>query len=290
MSESVNAASRSSVRRFLASRGIRPSRRLGQNFLTDRGVAGRIVAVSGLQPGEGCLEIGAGLGMLTDALAAAGAEVTAIELDARLAEALSERMAGCANVRIVHGDFLKLDLRDLLSSIQQPVRVVANIPYSITTPIIERLLEHRTAISGIALLVQKEVAERVSASPGSRQYGSLSVFCQMFTEARVAFAVPRHLFYPEPEVESVLLLMTPRATGLTPEREDAALRLARAAFTQRRKRIVNPLSDLLGLPKEKVEDAMRRAGLDPARRAEELSVADFVRLADLLLPSASGPV
>lgn len=253
-------------------------------------MAGRIVAVSGLQPGESCLEIGAGLGMLTDALAAAGAEVTAIELDARLAEALSERMAGCANVRIVHGDFLKLDLRDLLSSIQQPVRVVANIPYSITTPIIQRLLEYRTAISGIALLVQKEVAERVSASPGSRQYGSLSVFCQMFTESRLAFAVPRHLFYPEPEVESVLLLMTPRATGLTPEREDAALRLARAAFTQRRKRIVNPLSDLLGLPKEKVEDAMRRAGLDPARRAEELSVADFVRLADLLLPSASGPV
>ncbi|BCW98082.1 MAG: ribosomal RNA small subunit methyltransferase A [Armatimonadota bacterium] len=253
-------------------------------------MAGRIVAASGLQPGESCLEIGAGLGMLTEALAAAGARVTAIEVDARLAQALSERMAGRANVSVVRCDFLKMDLGALLSSLGRPVRVVANIPYSITSPIIERLLEHRTAISGIALLVQKEVAERVSASPGSRQYGSLSVFCQMFTEARVAFAVPRHLFYPEPAVESVLLLMTPRETGLTAERESAALRLARAAFTQRRKRVVNPLSDLLGIPKDKVEDAIRRAGLDPARRAAELSVADLVRLAKLLLPSVSGPV
>lgn len=265
--------------------GGRPSRRLGQNFLTDRKVAQRIVAASGLQPGDSCLEIGSGLGMLTEALAAAGAQVTSVEVDGRLAEAVSRRMCALAAVRVLHADFLKLDLQTLLEEMRPPVRVVANIPYSITTPIIERLLEHRKAISAIALLVQKEVAERISAAPGSRQYGSLSVFCQMFTQVRVAFPVPRRVFYPEPEVDSSLLLLTPRETGLTAEREDAVLRLARAAFTQRRKRLPNPVSDVLGVPKETVEEAMRRAGIDPARRAEELGVQHFAVLADELLPA-----
>jgi len=289
VSEEINPASPASIRRFFRRVGGRPSRRLGQNFLTDRKVAQRIVAASGLQPGDSCLEIGAGLGTLTEALAAAGARVTSVEVDGRLAEAVSRRMSGLPAVRVLRADFLKLDLQTLLEDMRPPVRVVANIPYSITTPIIERLLEHRRAISAIALLVQKEVAERISAAPGSRQYGSLSVFCQMFTQVRVAFPVPRRVFYPEPEVDSSLLLLTPRETGLTAEREDAVLRLARAAFTQRRKRLPNPVSDVLGVPKETVEEAMRRAGIDPARRAEELAVQEFAVLADELLTGRPQP-
>ncbi len=280
----MNPASVHSVRRFLAEKGIRPSRRLGQNFLTDRGIARRIVSASGVQPGESCLEIGAGLGMLTEALAAAGGDVTAVEVDARLAEELSARFSGRAGVRVVHGDFLKLDFRDLLAPARLPVRVVANIPYSITTPIIERLLEHRDDVSGIALLVQREVAERVTAAPGTRQYGSLSVFCQMLAAPRIAFTVPRHVFHPEPEVESVLLLLTPGRPRASRAEMDAALRLARAAFTQRRKRLPNPLSEALGVPKQDVEETLRRAGLDPDRRAEDLGVDDYLRLAEILVP------
>lgn len=265
--------------RFLRSRGIHPSRRLGQSFLVDQGTAGRIAVAGGVAPGDTCLEIGPGLGALTEQLAKSASRVIAVEVDGRFAELLRERFADQPAVNIVHSDFLALDLPELAGG---PVRVVANIPYSITTPIIERLIRGKGIVRGAALLVQREVAERIAAGPGSRDYSSLSVFCQLHSTVRVAFTVSRRLFVPVPDVDSALLILDPRDTGITPEQERRVEHVVQAGFAQRRKTLVNSLSRMLPAAKEDVARALARAGIPDAVRAEDVDVAGFVRLADEL--------
>lgn len=280
----------SAVRRFLMQRGIRPSRRLGQSFLVDQGTAAKIVAASGLTPGEPCLEIGPGLGALTGVLAAAGAGVTAVEVDRRLADALQETYGDRPGVRIVEGDFLAADMDELLAHASGPARVVANIPYSITTPIIEKLLACKQRLSGIALLVQKEFAERMAAAPGASAFSSLSVFCAYHCDVRLAFTVSRHLFYPAPEVDSALVLLTPLPPRLPPREEDAFFRALRAAFSQRRKKALNALSDGLGLSKVKISAALDGAGIGAEARAQHISLQQYLLLARRLAAlQAPGP-
>jgi 16S rRNA (adenine1518-N6/adenine1519-N6)-dimethyltransferase len=286
----LNPASPSSVRRFLSAAGIRPSRRLGQSFLVDQGTAARIVAASGLVAGETCLEIGPGLGALTDALAVAGARVTAVEVDHRLAAALKDRYRDNPSVTIVDGDILRVDLSEVADASSCPVRVVANIPYSITTPIIERLLEHKDRLSGITLLVQKEVAERITASPGSSDYSSLTVFCAYHCDVRLAFTVPRHLFLPSPDVDSALIVMTPQPARLREAVQALFFRALRAAFSQRRKKAANGLAAGMGMDKAVVQAALEQAAIPADARAEDISLEGYLRLAAALPETqATGP-
>lgn len=269
------------VRRFLRDECIRPSRRLGQNFLADRGAVSRIVASSGLQPEETALEVGPGLGALTTALSLACRRVVAVEVDSRLAETLQAQFEGNPAVQIIRADFLKMDLDHLLETIEGPVRVVANIPYSITSPIIEKLLGRRQRLSRVTLLVQKEVAERLTAAPGGRDYSSFTVFCALQAQVRVEYNVSRRLFVPEPEVDSSVITLTPLpltdAAG-----EQWTYQVVRAAFGERRKHLPNALANGLGISKEEASRAVEAAGFAAAARAEELSPADFMRLASAL--------
>lgn len=288
---SFNPTSPTSVKRFLRERGFHPSKRLGQSFLIDQGTAGRIVSASGLMAGESCLEIGPGLGALTAALAGSAGALAAVEVDARLAELLRDEYADTPSIRIIHADFLKIDLARLLEELGGRARVVANIPYSITTPIIERLLAHKDGLSGVTLLVQKEVAERITATPGSGAYSSLSVFCAYHAEARIAFGVSRNLFWPVPEVDSSVLTLTPKKAELEDEEEQAFFQILRSAFGQRRKTVLNTLSSGLDIPKDALGAIIGKAGISPGARAEELSLEDYKRLARspaLKTPGESG--
>jgi len=266
------------IKTALQRMGIRPSKRLGQNFLIDRGVIARIISASGLSQGETCLEIGPGLGALTGALALTAGKVIAVEVDSRLAGYLLEIYGTNQTVEIVHKDFLKADIRALLEYEPGKTRVIANIPYSITSPIIERLLSVKDRVSGITLLVQKEVAARLGASPGSDDYSSLTVYCAYHCRVTVLFDVPRHLFYPRPEVESSLVSLEPMPPRLEPDAEALFFRILRASFSQRRKRLANCLASGMNIPKAEAEKLVHGCGLPPDVRAEELSLDAFLSL------------
>lgn len=274
-----NPTSPTSVKRFLRDESFHPSKRLGQSFLMDQGTASRIVSVSGLKQDQSCLEIGPGLGALTAALSSVAVSLTAVEVDGRLVEVLRRQYTGNERVHIVHADFLKVDLPALLESIDAPVQIVANIPYSITTPIIEKLLAHKRRLAGITLLVQKEVALRITAQPGASSYSSLSVFCSYHCDASIAFNVSRHLFVPVPDVDSAVLTLTPKEQALSEEEERWFFRVLRAAFGQRRKTLLNTLSHGLDMPRGETTLLISEAGISPGSRAEELSVGDYEALA-----------
>jgi len=266
----------SGVAGVLRELGVRPSRRLGQNFLRDPRVADRIV---GLLEGEltEILEIGPGLGALTERLAALGRRVVVVELDLRLADALERRNQ--PTVRVVRGDILEQRLDDLLPG-SAPVTVVANLPYSITTPAVEWVLAQGSRVRRAFLMVQREVAERMSASPGGKEYGSLAVFLALHAEVEPLFRVSPGAFYPRPDVESIVVSVTPRPyPGSTDAERREAERLARAATTGRRKTVANALAQGLGVEPGDVRRLLQRAGIDAARRGETLSVNEWIALA-----------
>lgn len=246
---------------------------LGQHFLVDRGVAGRIVALAGLSPGTTVLEIGPGRGALTDALLAAGMKVVAIELDPELSRRLAER--GDPNLLVIPGDALRIDEFELPPG---PLPVVANLPYSTGTAIVARLLERPERFPRLVVMLQREVAERLCAPPGSRSYGALSVLVALHATGSVAIRVPPGCFSPPPKVESAVVRLdaVPRALLDVPD-EALFRRVVRAAFAQRRKTLRNALRAVFGV--EGSEDMLRRAGIDPGRRAEQLSPEEFAGLA-----------
>lgn len=256
--------------------GLQTSKRLGQNFLVDEAVVDGIVAAAGVTDGDTVLEIGPGIGTLTQGLAEAGAGVVAVELDRRLVRVLESTLSGYDNVRIVHGDILKIDIACEMAA--APFKVVANLPYYITTPIIMRLLEQRLPISVLVTMVQKEVAERMVAAPGSRDYGALSVAVQYYTAPEIVLAVKPGSFIPAPAVESAVIrcpVRTAPPVAVTDER--AFFRVVRGAFAQRRKTLANALKGA-GISAE-VEDILREAGVDGRRRGETLSMDEFAAIA-----------
>lgn len=264
--------------RILKHFGLKASHRLGQNFLIAPAVVEGILSAAELQPGDRVLEIGPGIGTLTQALAEAGARVTAVELDKKLPAVLAETLKGYDNVTIVAGDILKADIEGLMGG--EPFKVVANLPYYITTPILLALLEKKLNISLIVTMVQKEVAERMTAPPGGKDYGALSVAVQYYTEPDIVLTVPPKSFYPAPEVDSVVIRCRRRETALVECRDEKMFfRVARASFGQRRKTLVNALKGAGFLP-ENIDRAVSRAGIDPGRRGETLSLEEFARLAD----------
>ncbi len=271
-------ASRQVTQHILKAFGLHASKRLGQNFLIDAGIVRGIVEAAAVEPGDKVLEIGPGIGTLTQALAEAGAEVTAVELDKKLPAVLAETLKGYANVRIVPGDILKTDIPALMG--EGAFKVVANLPYYITTPILMALLEQHLPITHLVTMVQKEVAERMVARPGNKTYGALSVAVQYYTEPAIVLDVPPRSFIPAPEVDSVVIACKVRPQpAVAVQDEKLFFRVARAAFGQRRKTLANALKGG-GFPKEQVQGAMERANLDPARRGETLSLQEFACLAD----------
>ncbi len=258
--------------------GVRPSKRLGQSFLSDRRVARRIAALIEA-PLEPVLEIGPGLGALSMELAATGRLVVAVELDLRLAEHMEEELRAWPRARVVRGDILDLRLESLVPEASR-VTVVGNLPYSITTPALEWILGQKERVGRAFLMVQREFAERLTAKPGSKEYGSISVFVALNAVVENRFRVSPGAFYPRPEVDSTVLEITPRAfPGTTSEEREAASRLARASMGTRRKTLANALARRLDCGADDARALLAEAGLDPVRRGETLSAAEFVTLA-----------
>lgn len=258
--------------------GLQTSKRLGQNFLVNEDVVAAIVAAAAIEPGDAVLEIGPGIGTLTQGLAEAGAAVTAVELDARLVTVLGQTLAGYDNVRLVHGDILKVDISREMT--KEPYKVVANLPYYITTPILMRLLEQRLPVSLLVTMVQKEVAERMVAEPGGKDYGALSVAVQYYTAPEIVFTVPPSAFIPAPAVESAVIRCAVRAVPpVAVADERMFFRTVKAAFAQRRKTLANGLK-AAGLPPAAAAEVLAAAGIDGNRRGETLSLAEFAAVAD----------
>ena len=271
-------ASPAVTRHILKVFGLRASKRLGQNFLVDGSVVKDIVAAAEIEEGDRVLEIGPGIGTLTQGLLEAGAHVTAVELDKKLPAVLAETLAAYDHLRIVPGDILKTDIRALMEN--QPFKVAANLPYYITTPILLALLEQHLPLTHIVTMVQKEVAERMIAAPGSKIYGALSVAVQYHTEPRIVREVAPRSFIPAPEVASAVIACQKREkppVEVTDER--MFFRVARASFGQRRKTLANALLGT-GASKDAVRRALDVAAIDEKRRGETLSLAEFARLAD----------
>jgi 16S rRNA (adenine1518-N6/adenine1519-N6)-dimethyltransferase len=258
--------------------GIHMRKRLGQNFLIDGGVVEGIVTAANIQPGEPILEIGPGIGTLTQGLVEAGAKVTAVELDRQLISILEKTLAGYDGVRIIHGDFLKLDIsREIMA---ESYKIIANLPYYITTPIIMRILEDRLPVELLVTMVQKEVAERMVAKPGSKEYGALSVAVQYYTAPEIMFIVPPTAFIPAPSVESAVIRCTVHRQAPVQVREEKMFfRVVKAAFAQRRKTLQNSLK-AAGLITESATAVLAAAGIDGRRRGETLSLPEFALLAD----------
>lgn len=269
------------TRHIMKAFNLRASKRLGQNFLVDANIVRGIVEAAGAKPGDRILEIGPGIGTLTQGLAESGADVTAVELDKKLPAVLAETLAGYDNVTVVPGDILKVDIPSLMGN--QPFKVAANLPYYITTPILMALLEQHLPISVLVTMVQKEVALRMIAGPGSKTYGALSVAVQYYTRPHIAFDVPPKSFIPAPEVDSVVIVCEVREKPAVAVRDEKMFfRVVKAAFGQRRKTIMNAMKGA-GFDKEHLEATFAACGLDASRRGESFSLNEFAILADALL-------
>lgn len=259
------------------------SKGFGQNFIINPGVCPRIAEASGIGPGWGALEIGPGIGVLTEQLAERADKVVSVEVDTRLQPLLAETMAGHPNFKLVLGDVLKVDLAALLKAEfpGMPVAVCANLPYYITSPILMRLLEERLPIRSITVMVQKEAAQRLCAAPGTRQAGAISYAVAYYAAPELLFTVQPGSFYPAPKVTSAVIRLTLHDTPpVQPANGDerGLFRLIRAAFSQRRKTAANAVAAGLGLPKPRVTAALQAAGLDARLRPEQLTLADCCAL------------
>lgn len=259
----------------------------GQNFLIDPSVPEGIAAAAGLGPEDTVLEIGPGIGTLTQYLAAAAGRVIAVEIDRKLEPVLADSLQGFGNVTVVWGDILKQDIPRLLAEhgVTPPVKVVANLPYYITSPILMGLLKQADLFSSLTVMVQAEVGERMAAAPGSKAYGYLSVSVQYFAEPQVVLSVPPHAFLPQPKVSSAVVRLEARNGPAAPCRDaDFLFAVSKAAFLQRRKTLANALAGHapLGVSREQAEAALAELGLDPRIRGERLSLREFAALSDIL--------
>ena len=269
-----------SVQRLLRDYGLRPRQRLGQRFLADEGVLERIVAAAEIVPADTVLEVGPGLGTLTRALAARAGRVIAVELDDHLAAILHQRLSDCPNVTIVQGDILQLAPAELVGP-QSPYLVVANLPYYITSPVLRHFLEATRPPERLVLMLQKEVAQRLLATPG--QMSLLAVSVQFYARPRLVGYVPAAAFYPRPKVDSAIVRLD--AYHQSPVLVDDVPRFFRvvaAGFSQPRKQLKNTLAHALGLPIATVVEALTAAEIAPQQRAESLSLDDWARLAPRL--------
>lgn len=273
------------LKALLERHGFRFSKALGQNFLIEPSVPRRIAEASGADENTLALEVGPGVGCLTSELARRAKKVVAIELDSALRGVLAETLGGLENVEIVWGDAAKLDLAALVRERAGALRpvVCANLPYSVTTPLLAAFIE-AGCFERMTVMIQREVAQRLAAAPGTKDYGAFTVFVNWHCEVKRLFDVPPECFMPRPRVTSSVVALTPRAEPPCAVRDEALMfRCVRAAFSQRRKTLSNALSNGLGgFERAEVLAALDAAGIDPRSRGETLSGADFARLSDAL--------
>jgi 16S rRNA (adenine1518-N6/adenine1519-N6)-dimethyltransferase len=265
--------------------GLRRSRALGQHFLADPNTARRIVRLAGVEPGDAVFEVGPGVGSLTVALAEAGASVTALELDRHVLPVLAEVLGG-ADVRVVQGDALTENLGALLPARAGGWKLVANLPYNVATPIVARVLDDVPTVRSLLVMVQREAGERLAAGPGGRDYGAISVKVAYYGTARVVGAVPRTVFVPEPNVDSVLVSIVRHvAPPVVVPSPDALFSLVQTGFAQRRKMLRRALRPALG---ERATVVLETAGVDPKARAEALDLDAWAAVARAAAQEAAG--
>ncbi|WP_313894765.1 16S rRNA (adenine(1518)-N(6)/adenine(1519)-N(6))-dimethyltransferase RsmA [Psychrobacillus sp.] len=264
---------------------------LGQNFLIDPNILRNIVGHADLTKTSAAIEIGPGIGALTEHLARAAGKVVAFEIDQRLLPVLEDTLSPYDNIDIIHSDILEADVTKIFQEElagYEDVMVVANLPYYVTTPILLKLIMDRLPIRGMVVMMQKEVADRITASPGTKEYGSLSIAIQYYMKAEVAMIVPKTVFMPQPNVDSAVIKLTRHETPpVSVIDEDFLFKVSRGSFVQRRKTIINNLQTSLPNGKAKKElilQALEKVNVNPMRRGETLSIEEFGHLADELYP------
>ncbi len=279
----------------MAKYSISPTKRLGQHFLVDRGITVAIVRTAGVNPGDVVLEVGPGLGEMTKLLASKAKSVIAIEVDESMVALLKDRLADYENIVLLRDDALRFDFLGESRKWGEKLKVVSNLPYNIATQLIFRFVEMREALSGMTLTLQREVAERIVALPGKKQYGILSVLLQLYCDASIRLVVPPSSFYPRPKVESAVVrfefLQKPRVEI---EDESTFRKVVKASFGHRRKTLKNSLKSaaFLNVEEEEIERHLRKAGIDPRRRGETLTLREFAALSEALsarVSSGYGP-
>lgn len=285
----MRIADYSVTKAVLERHGFTFKKSFGQNFLTDTNILQKIVDTAEIDKNVNVIEIGPGIGALTEFLTENAAEVMAFEIDERLVPILEDTLRDHDNVKVINEDVLKADLQTRVKEFENPdlpIKVVANLPYYITTPILMHLIESKIPFAEFVVMMQKEVADRISAEPNTKAYGSLSIAVQYYMTAKVAFVVPRTVFVPAPNVDSAILKMTRRKQPLVEVKdEDFFFRVSKASFVHRRKTLWNNLTSHFGKSEEvknKLDQALENAAIKPSIRGEALSISDFARLSDAL--------
>lgn len=274
------------IKEILERHGFRFSKSLGQNFLIDGNIVRKIVDAGDITANDYVIEIGPGMGTLTEELALRAKKVVAIEIDNTLLPILDETLGKYNNVEVVHGDVLKIDIQKLIEEKLDggPVKVVANLPYYVTTPIIAKLIEDNLNLESIIVMVQKEVAERMEAGPGGKEYGSLSVFVNFYSKPEIVVKVPKTVFMPQPKIDSAVIKLTIKKE-LPDVDKVQFFKIVKAAFSKRRKTILNSLSTYgFNIEKETIREALENLNISVDTRAENLSVEDFIKISKTLPP------
>lgn len=272
----------STIKQIKEKYGFKLAKSLGQNFLTDQFVIEDIMDGADIKEEDLVIEIGPGIGVITYEAAQLAKRVIAVEIDKNLIPILHDTLGEFDNVEVVNADILKTDVNDLIGD-EKHVKIIGNLPYYITTPIIMKLLEDKVKAESITIMMQKEVADRITSKPGSKSYGALSVAVQYYCSTEKVCDVPRTCFVPNPNVDSeVLKLNILKEKPVEVLDEDLFFKTVRASFNMRRKTLNNSLMGITGIDKEAVKEALIEAGIDPIRRGETLSIEEFARLSDAI--------
>ncbi|MFD1883966.1 16S rRNA (adenine(1518)-N(6)/adenine(1519)-N(6))-dimethyltransferase RsmA [Paenibacillus wenxiniae] len=289
MNDRHDIATPGRTKEIINKHGFSFKKSLGQNFLIDSNILNKIVDAADLNEQRGALEIGPGIGALTERLARQAHNVTAVEIDQRLLPILRDSLGAYDNVHVRHGDVLKVDLQELFRedfAEVEKVSVVANLPYYVTTPILMKLLEEKLPLDNIVVMIQKEVAQRMAAAPGGKDYGSLSIAVQYYCIPELVCIVPKTVFIPQPNVESAVIRLKLREEPpVQVQDEQHFFELMQACFVQRRKTIANNLKTryFSGSDRQQLEQLLAQAGIEPSRRGETLSIEEYGRLSDVFL-------
>jgi len=272
-----------SIKKELLEYGLFPKKRLGQHFLVDRNILNKVIWTAQVEKEDAVLEVGPGLGEMTIALARQAKRVIAIEIDSKLVAILNEKMKNYPNVEVVKSDILKVDFNQFLKKEGHPIKVVANLPYQVSTQLLFRFIESKETFSTFTLMLQKEVAERMVAPPGGKEYGPLSIFIQIFSDVSIRFFIKPSAFFPPPKVESAVVQMVWKEKPMIETNDEEWFkRVVKACFGYRRKTLVNALKHSeLSLP-ESIELKMEAIGIDPRRRPETLTIQEYASLAKVL--------
>ncbi|MCK4259965.1 MAG: 16S rRNA (adenine(1518)-N(6)/adenine(1519)-N(6))-dimethyltransferase RsmA [Halanaerobiales bacterium] len=277
------------TRELMKKFNIRPTKALGQNFLIDSNILDKIVEAGALTGEDHVVEIGPGIGSLTERIAKFAGKLTIIEKDRKLIPVLKEILNSYTNIEYIEGDVLKVDWSQIIQP-GEKVKVIANLPYYITTPIIMGFLEKKIPIELMVFMIQKEVAERMIANPGGKDYGALSVAVQFYSKGEIVTIVPPTVFIPRPNVDSAVVKLTRlEEPAVKVSDEDLFFKVVRASFQQRRKTLRNSLSGSpkISLSKEEIEEALTAVGIDPSLRGERLGIQEFGRLSDQIFKQIS---